>query len=676
MKRTTEKLDATLFVPLFAPIVKPLPRPNAGVFDEPASCIRVNKEWLSYIRGALEVLDQPDAWDGTEAQIEYTRDQVKELINALGKDACAVATEILPADDGCGIKYRNNPEDEWTVVELAACESTSTSGGGCLPVGAVFPAVVGATPENCLLCDGTEYTEAAYPELYAAIHANFKGSGVFTVPDLRGRMVIGAGQDELGVPPYTVYDVGDFGGTETVTLGLSQIPPHTHRLESSAGVDYNRANGGSTSSATGLGIAGIFVTAPLQPLTTLSEGGTETGTVQHENRQPYMALNYYVVATPCPEGTDGIDGREIELRKNSGWVQWRYVGEGSWINLMSFADLRGEPGEPGEPGEQGTPGEPGIAGIQGEPGEPGDCPCEPDDLYGQAEQTPDDWDGQACAIADGFAQYLQSQFINSCELIKDSVAAAETVSNIAEKLFGQIPIIGGIVNGVLDFATDVASKDINDIIALTNGIDFKENVQCLLYCSFKAQSDTGGFNNAMLTTAMLSLQEWAQALPPGLPFVTFYGQAFALFLGTAFTDDAYLHAIIHLNERSDDCSILCTDCPEEPDNSCVNRVNIVAGTKISEGEDFVIIESQPYNPGSGTVEAVVITFGVGQCCAVAAPEAVPGYEANNPYFWRHRCGEATGRPNFWMVPECLQDVSIYRAGIPTFRVKFTFSECA
>jgi hypothetical protein len=32
-------------------------------------------------------------------------------------------------------------------------------------------------------------------------------------------------------------------------------------------------------------------------------------------------------------GTDGNDGREVELRENAGWVEWRYVGDVSWTQL-------------------------------------------------------------------------------------------------------------------------------------------------------------------------------------------------------------------------------------------------------------------------------------------------------------------------------------------------------
>ena len=48
------------------------------------------------------------------------------------------------------------------------------------------------------------------------------------------------------------------------------------------------------------------------------------------------------------DGTDGTDGREILLQADSTYIQWRYVGESEWTNLVELASLKGEPGDPGD----------------------------------------------------------------------------------------------------------------------------------------------------------------------------------------------------------------------------------------------------------------------------------------------------------------------------------------
>ncbi len=60
--------------------------------------------------------------------------------------------------------------------------------------------------------------------------------------------------------------------------------------------------------------------------------------------------------TPGEDGNDGADGREIELQKSATHIQWRYVGEGGWTNLVALSELKGDPGTPGTPGEDGDDG--------------------------------------------------------------------------------------------------------------------------------------------------------------------------------------------------------------------------------------------------------------------------------------------------------------------------------
>ena len=41
---------------------------------------------------------------------------------------------------------------------------------------------------------------------------------------------------------------------------------------------------------------------------------------------------------------DGEDGREVEIQKSATHIQWRYEGDSSWIDLISLTDLKGEDG--------------------------------------------------------------------------------------------------------------------------------------------------------------------------------------------------------------------------------------------------------------------------------------------------------------------------------------------
>ena len=74
-----------------------------------------------------------------------------------------------------------------------------------------------------------------------------------------------------------------------------------------------------------------------------------------------------IVASSGP----GSDAREIELQKSSTAIQWRYVGDEKWNELISLAEITGPQGEQGIPGPQGPTGPQGEQGIQGPKGDTG-----------------------------------------------------------------------------------------------------------------------------------------------------------------------------------------------------------------------------------------------------------------------------------------------------------------
>lgn len=96
----------------------------------------------------------------------------------------------------------------------------------------------------------------------------------------------------------------------------------------------------------------------------------------------------------------GADGREVALRVSDGYIQWQYVGESSWTNLIALSELKGDPGptpkitigtvstlEPGSAAEAtmgGTDTNPTISfGIPA--GEPGTTPQKGVDYWTEAD---------------------------------------------------------------------------------------------------------------------------------------------------------------------------------------------------------------------------------------------------------------------------------------------------
>ena len=80
-------------------------------------------------------------------------------------------------------------------------------------------------PKGFLLCDGSSYSTTTYANLFAAIGYAWGGSGTsFNVPDMRGRVSIGAGSG-TGLTNRTLAAVS---GEENHILLTTEIPSHTH----------------------------------------------------------------------------------------------------------------------------------------------------------------------------------------------------------------------------------------------------------------------------------------------------------------------------------------------------------------------------------------------------------------------------------------------------------------
>ncbi len=52
--------------------------------------------------------------------------------------------------------------------------------------------------------------------------------------------------------------------------------------------------------------------------------------------------------TTVIQGIDGADGREIELQVGATHIQWRYVGDASWTDLIAIATITGTDGLDGQ----------------------------------------------------------------------------------------------------------------------------------------------------------------------------------------------------------------------------------------------------------------------------------------------------------------------------------------
>ncbi|WP_130473026.1 phage tail protein [Candidatus Magnetaquicoccus inordinatus] len=94
-------------------------------------------------------------------------------------------------------------------------------------IGMILPFPYKFAPVGWNFCAGQSLPLNQYQVLYSLIGSLYGGDDktAFNLPELRGRMLIGAGIGQQGLSPY---QVAQKGGAETTALALNQLPPHNH----------------------------------------------------------------------------------------------------------------------------------------------------------------------------------------------------------------------------------------------------------------------------------------------------------------------------------------------------------------------------------------------------------------------------------------------------------------
>ena len=172
-------------------------------------------------------------------------------------------------------------------------------------IGEIRLMAIGFTPQGWFPCDGRSLSIQTYAALAAIIGTRFGGDGktTFNLPNLQGRVAVGVGDN-----PTDTFDPtwGVSGGDTGIVLDSDDIPSHTHTLNAATLAQNSRvatAEGNYLSgmarvnSATSIENAKPFApSASVAPV--LLNAGTLTpftgGTAAHENRQPYLALGYFI----------------------------------------------------------------------------------------------------------------------------------------------------------------------------------------------------------------------------------------------------------------------------------------------------------------------------------------------------------------------------------------------
>ena len=202
------------------------------------------------------------------------------------------------------------------LMEEVNSLKTQIAGLTPAPIGSIQMWPSDTLPTGYHLCDGSSLNISDYPELYKVLGTTYGGSGTsFKLPNIQGSFVAGKGANDYNT-------LGATGGANKVALGISEMPKHNHNSSSSTsdgeisisggehahkgayksfqdkgnrdyGYPYITQSGdnGTHDVPWNVGSTGEHS----HKVKLYARGGGNNGaTVAHENRPPFIVLNYII----------------------------------------------------------------------------------------------------------------------------------------------------------------------------------------------------------------------------------------------------------------------------------------------------------------------------------------------------------------------------------------------
>ncbi|HEX7243463.1 MAG TPA: tail fiber protein [Longimicrobiaceae bacterium] len=149
-------------------------------------------------------------------------------------------------------------------------------------------------PKGWAWCDGQLLPLSQNTALFSLLGTTYGGNGKsnFALPDLQGRAPMHPGQG----PGLSLHDLGETGGSETVSLLESEIPAHSHAMRANGFVGDNLAPGPSISLAGSAGGNAYVASSASPPLSFMApEALTPAGGDQpHNNMMPYLTFYFNI----------------------------------------------------------------------------------------------------------------------------------------------------------------------------------------------------------------------------------------------------------------------------------------------------------------------------------------------------------------------------------------------
>jgi microcystin-dependent protein len=141
---------------------------------------------------------------------------------------CWVAKSLTVANAGGGQPFSNMQPFltlNWCIALVGTFPSRSSNDpfiGELACFGFTF------NPSNWAYCNGQLISISSNTPLFSLLGTTYGGDGrsTFALPDLRGRVPLGMGQGS----GLSSRNIGEWGGTETVTITVDNMPAHSHTI--------------------------------------------------------------------------------------------------------------------------------------------------------------------------------------------------------------------------------------------------------------------------------------------------------------------------------------------------------------------------------------------------------------------------------------------------------------
>lgn len=149
-------------------------------------------------------------------------------------------------------------------------------------------------PKGWAFCDGQLLPLSQNTALFSLLGTTYGGDGktTFALPDMQGNAPMHPGQG----PGLSLHDLGETGGSDTVTLLQSEMPLHPHTVMASTSTANRTAPIGNSFGRTASGATPYIAGSPVPPLVPMSLNALVPagGGQPHNNMMPYLTLSFCI----------------------------------------------------------------------------------------------------------------------------------------------------------------------------------------------------------------------------------------------------------------------------------------------------------------------------------------------------------------------------------------------